>query len=206
MRECPSGNGCCTAAVHCFLLGARHGDGLRQYDLHRDMRTHGQNEQLLTESRERRSVYLKFADELIQALKLPVGRDGFCGEIHPKLRPVGTAVEGVTIAGACQGPKTAESAASGLAATAGDVGLVPVPACHGSPPPARRRLCARGREPACAHRAVPAGMTVSCPAGRNRRSRRLLVTTNTELNAIAAAAISGLRNPRAASGMAAVLL
>ena len=42
-------------------------------------------------------------------------------------------------------------------------------------------------------------------AGPNRRSRRLLETTNTELNAIAAAAISGLRNPRAASGMAAVL-
>jgi hypothetical protein len=32
-----------------------------------------------------------------------------------------------------------------------------------------------------------------------------LVTTNTELNAIAAAAISGLRNPSAASGMAAAL-
>ena len=102
MRECPSGNGCCTAAVHCFLLAARHGDGIRQYDRYQDMRTHGQNEQLLTESRERRSVYLKFADELIQALKLPVGRDGFFGEIHPKLRPVGTAVEGVTIADACQ--------------------------------------------------------------------------------------------------------
>jgi|GEM_PF-1632218 len=103
MRECPSGNGCCTAAVHCFLLAARHGDGIRQHNLYRDMRT-----------------------------------------CHPKLRPVGTAVEGVTIAGACQGPKTAESAASGLAAAAGDVGLVPVPACQGSPPPARRRLCARG--------------------------------------------------------------
>ena len=42
-------------------------------------------------------------------------------------------------------------------------------------------------------------------AGRNRRSRRLLVTTNAELNAIAAAATSGLRNPGAASGIAAVL-
>jgi hypothetical protein len=42
-------------------------------------------------------------------------------------------------------------------------------------------------------------------AARNRRSRRLLVTTNTELNAMAAAAMRGLRNPRAASGMAAVL-
>jgi hypothetical protein len=49
-------------------------------------------------------------------------------------------------------------------------------------------------------------MTVSCPAARNRRSRRLLETTKTELNAIAAPAISGLRNPRAVSGMTAVLL
>lgn len=58
-------------------------------------------------------------DDLIGALKLPVGRDGFFSEIHPKLRPVETVVDGVTIAGACQGPKTvAESAASGLAAAA----------------------------------------------------------------------------------------
>ena len=46
---------------------------------------------------------------------------------------------------------------------------------------------------------------LSHDAGRKRRSRRLLVTTKTELNAIAAAAISGLRNPSAASGIAATL-
>jgi len=56
-------------------------------------------------------------EELVHALKLPIGRDGFFNEIHPKLRPVETVVDGVTIAGACQGPKTvAESVASGLAA------------------------------------------------------------------------------------------
>jgi heterodisulfide reductase subunit A2 len=56
---------------------------------------------------------------LIQTLKLPVGRDGFFNEIHPKLRPVETVVDGVLIAGACQGPKTSsESVASGLAAVA----------------------------------------------------------------------------------------
>jgi len=56
-------------------------------------------------------------DELVGALKLPVGADGFFNEIHPKLRPVETVVDGVLIAGACQGPKTAgESVASGLAA------------------------------------------------------------------------------------------
>jgi heterodisulfide reductase subunit A len=55
--------------------------------------------------------------ELVEALKLPVGNDGFFNEIHPKLRPVETVVDGVLIAGACQAPKTsAESVASGLAA------------------------------------------------------------------------------------------
>ncbi len=55
--------------------------------------------------------------ELVGALKLPIGRDGFFNEIHPKLRPVETVVGGVLVAGACQGPKTiAESVASGLAA------------------------------------------------------------------------------------------
>ncbi len=56
-------------------------------------------------------------EELVQALKLPVGRDGFFNEIHPKLRPVETVVDGVAICGACQFPKNAsESVASGLAA------------------------------------------------------------------------------------------
>jgi heterodisulfide reductase subunit A len=56
-------------------------------------------------------------DALVGALKLPVGRDGFFNEIHPKLRPVETVVDGVTICGACQFPKNAsESVASGLAA------------------------------------------------------------------------------------------
>ena len=58
-------------------------------------------------------------EELVRTLKLPVGQDGFFNEIHPKLRPVETVVDGVMIAGACQGPKTsAESVASGLAAVA----------------------------------------------------------------------------------------
>ena len=57
------------------------------------------------------------AEDLIKALKLPVGKDGFFHEIHPKLRPVETVVDGVFICGSCQGPKnSAESVASGLAA------------------------------------------------------------------------------------------
>jgi heterodisulfide reductase subunit A len=56
-------------------------------------------------------------EELVGILKLPAGSDGFFNEIHPKLRPVETVVDGVLIAGTCQGPKTsAESVASGLAA------------------------------------------------------------------------------------------
>ena len=56
-------------------------------------------------------------DNLIKTLKLPVGNDGFFNEIHPKLRPVETVVDGVFIAGSCQSPKnSAESVASGLAA------------------------------------------------------------------------------------------
>ena len=57
--------------------------------------------------------------ELTKMLHLPVGDDGFFNEIHPKLRPVETVVDGVMIAGTCQGPKTiSESVASGLAAVA----------------------------------------------------------------------------------------
>jgi heterodisulfide reductase subunit A2 len=154
---------CCSAAVHASLLTADRTEHVRQYHLYRDLRTYGKNELMLGESRERGSVYVRFADddppsvqrdgdrltvtvrdlltageeltipvdlvvlvtgavprrneELVHTLKLPVGRDGFFNEIHPKLRPVETVVDGVTIAGACQAPKTvAESVASGLAA------------------------------------------------------------------------------------------
>jgi heterodisulfide reductase subunit A len=56
-------------------------------------------------------------DELIGLLKLPVGEDGFLHEIHPKLRPIETVVDGVVLAGACQAPKnSSEAIASGLAA------------------------------------------------------------------------------------------
>ena len=56
---------------------------------------------------------------LVNVLKLPVGKDGFFNEVHPKLRPVETVIDGLFIAGACQGPKNiAESVASGLAAAA----------------------------------------------------------------------------------------
>jgi len=58
-------------------------------------------------------------DGLTKVLKLPLGADRFYNEIHPKLRPVETVIDGVYIAGSCQGPKNAgESVVSSLAAVA----------------------------------------------------------------------------------------
>jgi len=52
-------------------------------------------------------------------LKVPIGRDKFFNEIHPKLRPVETVIDAVYIAGACQAPRTIrESIDSALSATA----------------------------------------------------------------------------------------
>ncbi len=62
---------------------------------------------------------------LVNVLKLPVGKDGFFNEIHPKLRPVETVIDGVFIAGAAQSPKTlAESVASSMAAVAKSAALL----------------------------------------------------------------------------------
>jgi heterodisulfide reductase subunit A2 len=55
--------------------------------------------------------------DLTKTLKLPVGKSGFFNEIHPKLRPVETVVDGVYICGTCQQPmNSAEAVSSGLAA------------------------------------------------------------------------------------------
>ena len=43
--------------------------------------------------------------DIASLLKLPRSADGFFLEAHPKLRPVDTAVDGVFLAGCCQGPK-----------------------------------------------------------------------------------------------------
>ncbi len=62
---------------------------------------------------------------LVDVLKLPVGLDGFFKEIHPKLRPVETVINGVFIAGSCQGPRnSSESVASALAAAAKSASLL----------------------------------------------------------------------------------
>jgi heterodisulfide reductase subunit A2 len=62
---------------------------------------------------------------LNDVLKLPVGKDRFFNEVHPKLRPVETMVDGVFIAGAAQGPKNmAESVASAMAAVSKTAALL----------------------------------------------------------------------------------
>jgi heterodisulfide reductase subunit A len=43
--------------------------------------------------------------EIANLLKLPSSEDGFFMELHPKLRPVDTTMDGVYLAGCCQGPK-----------------------------------------------------------------------------------------------------
>ncbi len=58
-------------------------------------------------------------------LKIPKGRDRFYNEIHMKLRPVETVIDGITIAGACQGPKNIlESVNSALSAATKSYSIV----------------------------------------------------------------------------------
>ena len=64
-------------------------------------------------------------DKLVEILKLPRSQDGFLQEVHPKLRPVEVAVDGVFIAGTCQAPMDmGESCASASAAAAKAVALL----------------------------------------------------------------------------------
>ena len=62
---------------------------------------------------------------LAEVLKLPLGQDGFFHEVHVKLRPVETVVDGVYIVGAAQGPKNvAESVGSALAGVSKSASLL----------------------------------------------------------------------------------
>ncbi|MGB6064661.1 MAG: CoB--CoM heterodisulfide reductase iron-sulfur subunit A family protein [Desulfomonilaceae bacterium] len=55
--------------------------------------------------------------DLVDVFKLPVGVDRFLQEVHPKLRPVEMAVNGLLLAGTSQGPRDiTESCASAAAA------------------------------------------------------------------------------------------
>jgi heterodisulfide reductase subunit A len=56
--------------------------------------------------------------DIIEMTKTPVGDDGFLLEVHPKLRPVETAIAGVYLAGAAQGPKDITESTSSASAAA----------------------------------------------------------------------------------------
>ena len=60
-----------------------------------------------------------------QLLKLPRSADGFFLEAHPKLRPVDTAMDGVFLAGCCQGPKDIPDTVSQAKAAASSA-LIPL--------------------------------------------------------------------------------
>jgi heterodisulfide reductase subunit A2 len=55
---------------------------------------------------------------LVDSLKLPLGTDRFLQEVHPKLRPVELANNGVFVAGTCQGPMTIPEACAAAEAAA----------------------------------------------------------------------------------------
>jgi heterodisulfide reductase subunit A len=57
--------------------------------------------------------------QIAEKLKIPIGTDKFYNEIHPKLRPVETVINGIYLGGSCQGPKNvSESVKSSLSAAA----------------------------------------------------------------------------------------
>jgi heterodisulfide reductase subunit A len=63
--------------------------------------------------------------DLIEMLKISQGSDRFLLEVHPKLRPVETAIAGVVLAGTAQGPMNIrESSTAGQAAAAKVVALL----------------------------------------------------------------------------------
>jgi heterodisulfide reductase subunit A len=61
---------------------------------------------------------------LTELLKVPASKDGFFNEIHIKLRPVETVIDGVFIAGGCQSPKTMEESVSSALAAVGKAGAL----------------------------------------------------------------------------------
>ncbi len=57
-------------------------------------------------------------EQIIDIFKLPQGADRFLQEVHPKLRPVELAVEGIMLAGTCQGPMDITEATAAASAAA----------------------------------------------------------------------------------------
>ena len=70
------------------------------------------------------AVACKDAGDVSRVLNITRGTDGFFMESHPKLKPIDTPVDGVFVAGACQGPKDipySVSQGSGAAARAATI-------------------------------------------------------------------------------------
>ena len=63
-------------------------------------------------------------DDLVQMLKISRGTDRFLAEVHPKLRPVETAVNGVVLAGTAQGPMTIQESVAAASAAAAKVSVL----------------------------------------------------------------------------------
>ena len=63
-------------------------------------------------------------DDIINLLKISAGKDRFLLEVHPKLRPVETAVPGVVLAGTAQGPMNIQETCAAASAAAAKVAVL----------------------------------------------------------------------------------
>ncbi len=63
-------------------------------------------------------------DDLIKLLKIAPGTDRFLLEVHPKLRPVETAVPGIVLAGTAQGPMNIQESCTAAEAAAAKVSVL----------------------------------------------------------------------------------
>jgi heterodisulfide reductase subunit A len=63
-------------------------------------------------------------EDLIETFKISPGNDRFLLEIHPKLRPVETAINGVVLAGTAQGPMNIQESCSAAEAAASKVAIL----------------------------------------------------------------------------------
>jgi heterodisulfide reductase subunit A len=63
-------------------------------------------------------------DDLVKMLKISPGTDRFLLEVHPKLRPVETAVPGIVLAGTAQGPMNIQESCAAASAAASKVAVL----------------------------------------------------------------------------------
>ncbi len=63
-------------------------------------------------------------EELTKILKINPGNDRFLQEVHPKLRPVETAVSGIILAGTAQGPMNIQESVTAASAAASKVSVL----------------------------------------------------------------------------------